>query len=157
SCFAIPRRSPPCSIACRCLVARTRRSRWPRNDRTPSWFSARPTSRSCRTERGGMRHSDSNSTNGTRPNLPLAALGMCPLADHWPNEPPSFGNCWARPELPRAPADALRELAKLGFRSQARKGRLAGQLDEVRVVLLVGSFQPFERPLLVVDCAKHPG
>ena len=30
---------------------------------------------------------------------------------------------------------------------QVRKGRLAGQLDEIRVVFPVGSFEPFERSL----------
>src|SRR5258706_14251878 len=52
---------------------------------------------------------------------------------------------------PAAPTKSLHQLTEFRVGMQAREGGLASQLDEIRVVLPIGSLQPFERSLLVVD------
>src|SRR6202045_1362096 len=49
------------------------------------------------------------------------------------------------------PTDSVRQLAEFRVGMQAREGGLASQLDEIRVVFPVGSLQPFEGSLRVVD------
>jgi MYXO-CTERM domain-containing protein len=55
------------------------------------------------------------------------------------------------------PADSVHQPTKFCVGTHAGKGRLARQLDEIRVVFLVGSLQPFERSRLVADCTEYPG
>jgi Negative regulator of sigma F len=50
-----------------------------------------------------------------------------------------------------APTDSLHQLAEFRVGMQARERRLASQLDEIRIVFPIGSLQPFERSLLIVD------
>src|SRR5580698_11089148 len=54
------------------------------------------------------------------------------------------------------PTDSLRQFEEFRVGPQAREGRLASQLDEIGIVFPIGSLQPFERALLVVDCPVYP-
>ena len=54
------------------------------------------------------------------------------------------------------PTDLLRQLPEFRVGPQAREGGLASQLDEIGIVFPIGSLQPFERALLVVDCPVYP-
>ena len=62
---------------------------------------------------------------------------------------PGYGN---RLGIRALPTDSADQLTEFRIRSEACEGGLAGQLDQVRVVFLKGSLEPFERSLLIVNC-----